>query len=89
MYWYKSVSTNVSYLAEITLKAHDRSGLIVEITNAIGESRIPLRAINARTSKDMSVLMQMTLEISNTDQLDRIIAKMSRIKDVFEISRNK
>ncbi|NLB78076.1 MAG: bifunctional (p)ppGpp synthetase/guanosine-3',5'-bis(diphosphate) 3'-pyrophosphohydrolase, partial [Clostridiaceae bacterium] len=89
VYWYKSVSTNVSYLAEITLKAHDRSGLIVEITNAIGESRIPLRAINARTSKDMSVLMQMTLEISNTDQLDRIIAKMSRIKDVFEISRNK
>lgn len=89
VYWYKSVSTNVSYLAEITLKARDRTGLIVEITNAIGESRIPLRAINARTAKDMSVLMQMTLEISNTDQLDRIIAKMSRIKDVYEISRNK
>ncbi|MGI6124648.1 MAG: RelA/SpoT family protein, partial [Acetivibrionales bacterium] len=89
VYWYKNVSTNVSYLAEITLKANDRSGLIVEITNAIGESRIPLRAINARTSKDMSVLMQMTLEINNTSQLDRIISKMSRIKDVFEISRNK
>lgn len=89
VYWYKSVSTNVSYLAEITLKARDRTGLIVEITNAIGESRIPLRAINARTAKDMSVQMQMTLEITNTDQLDRIIAKMSRIKDVYEISRNK
>ncbi len=89
VYWYKSVLPNVSYLAEITLKANDRPGLIVEITNAIGESRIPLRAINARTSKDMSVLMYMTLEINNTDQLDKIITKMSRIKDVFEISRNK
>ncbi len=89
VYWYQNVSHNVSYLAEITMKAHDRPGLFVEITNAIGESRIPLRAINARTLKDSSVLMHMTLEINNTDQLDRIISKMSRIKDVFEISRNK
>jgi len=89
VYWYKHVSHNVSYLAEITLKARDRTGLIVDVTNAIGESRIPLRAINARTAKDMSVLMQMTLEINDTEQLDRIINKMSRIKDVIEISRNK
>lgn len=89
VYWYNNVLPNVSYLADITLKAHDRAGLLVEITNAIGESRIPLRAINARTSKEMYVLMHMTLEINNTEQLDKIIAKMSKIKDVFEISRNK
>lgn len=87
--WYKKISKNVSYLADITLKANDRPGLIVEITNAIGESRIPLRAINARTAKDMSSLMHMTLEISDIDQLDRIITKMKRIKGVLEISRNK
>lgn len=89
VYWYNSVTHNVAYMAEITLKAHDRSGLLVEITNAIGEARIPLRAINARTTKDGSVIMHMTLEINNSEQLDRIIAKISRIRDVFEISRNK
>ena len=88
VYWYKNVSPNVSYLAEITMKANDRQGLIVEITSAIGESRIPLRAINARPTKDMTVTMHMTLEISNTEQLDKIIAKLSKIKDVLEISRN-
>lgn len=86
--WYKNASSNVSYLAEITMKANDRQGLIVEITSAIGESRIPLRAINARPTKDMTVSMHMTLEINNTEQLDRIIAKLSKIKDVLEISRN-
>ena len=89
VYWYKSVSPNVSYFTEITLKAHDRPGLLVEITNAIGESRIPLRALNARTTKDLFVIMRVTLEINNAEQLDRIIAKISRIRDVFEISRNK
>lgn len=88
VYWYSSVSPNVSYLAEITLKAHDRPGLLVDITNGIGESRIPLRALNARTVKDLSVVIQMTLEINSAEQLDRIIAKISKIKDVFEISRN-
>lgn len=88
VYWYSSVSPNVSYLAEITLKAHDRPGLLVDITNGIGESRIPLRALNARTVKDFSVVIQMTLEINSAEQLDRIIAKISKIKDVFEISRN-
>jgi len=89
VYWYKNVPQNVSYLAEITIKAHDRTGLLVEITNAIGEARIPLRAINARSNKDLTVLMHLTLEISNTEQLDRIIAKLNRIRDVYEISRNK
>jgi GTP pyrophosphokinase len=89
VHWYKHVSENVSYLADITLKAHDRPGLIVEITNVVGESRIPLRAINARTTKDLSVLMNITLEINNTEQLDRIISKMSHIKGIFEISRNR
>ena len=89
VYWYKSATPNVSYLAEITLKAHDRPGLLVDITNGIGESRIPLRALNARTNKDFYVVMHMTLEINNAEQLDRIIAKISKIKDVFEIPRNK
>ncbi|NMA65755.1 MAG: bifunctional (p)ppGpp synthetase/guanosine-3',5'-bis(diphosphate) 3'-pyrophosphohydrolase, partial [Clostridiaceae bacterium] len=89
VYWYKNVSPNISYLAEITMKALDRQGLIIEITSAIGESRIPLRAINARPTKDLNVSMHMTLEINNTEQLDRIISKLSKIKGVIEISRNK
>jgi (p)ppGpp synthetase, RelA/SpoT family len=88
VFWYNAVSPNVSYLAEITLKAHDRPGLLVDITNGIGESRIPLRALNARTGKDFMAIIQMTLEINSAEQLDRIIAKISKIKDVYEISRN-
>jgi len=87
--WYKHTSHTVAYLAEITIKSHDRSGLLIEITNVIGESRIPLRAINARTSKDLIVTMHLTLEITHTDQLERIINRISSIRDVFEISRNK
>jgi guanosine-3',5'-bis(diphosphate) 3'-pyrophosphohydrolase len=87
--WYKHSSPAVSYMAEITVKAHDRPGLLLELTNVIGETRIPLRGINARTLKDLSVLMHLTLEITNTEQLDRIINRISCIRDVYEISRNR
>lgn len=87
--WYKSQNSVVAYLTEVTIKAHDRPGLIIEITNVIGETRIPLRAINARTLKDLTAVMHLTLEITNADQLDRVINRISQIRDVFEISRNR
>lgn len=87
--WYKHANNTVSYLTEVTIKAHDRSGLLIEITNVIGESRIQLRAINARTGKDLIAVMHLTLEITHAEQLDRIINRISSIRDVYEISRNR
>lgn len=85
--WYKEASA--SYKANITLKAHDRTALLMEITNTIGESKIPLKAINARTSKDQVAIMSLTLEISDKEQLDKIAKKLRKIEGVFEISRSK
>ena len=48
----------------------------MDITNGIGESRIPLRALNARTNKDFYVVMH-DFEINNAEQLDRIIIKIN------------
>ena len=78
----------VSYQAELIVKAHDRTHLLMEITNFIGDLGIPLKAINARTTKDNVAIMNLTVEITDTDQLDNIIKKIRRVPDVFEISRS-
>lgn len=85
--WYKQASA--SYKADITLMAHDRTALIMEITNVIGEAKIPLKAINGRTSKEQVVTMTLTMEISDTEQLDNIIKRLRKIDGVFDISRTK
>jgi len=41
----------VAYKADITIMAHDRTALLMEITNVIGEAKIPLKAINAEPPK--------------------------------------
>jgi guanosine-3',5'-bis(diphosphate) 3'-pyrophosphohydrolase len=85
--WY--TSNNVAYKADITVMAQDRTALLMEITNVIGEAKIPLKAMNARTTKDQIAIMNLTLEITNTEQLEKIVKKIRRVNGVFEVTRNR
>ncbi|MDD4295699.1 MAG: bifunctional (p)ppGpp synthetase/guanosine-3',5'-bis(diphosphate) 3'-pyrophosphohydrolase [Ruminiclostridium sp.] len=85
--WYKGKSA--SYQAELTIKAYDRPQLLLELTNVIGDLSVPLKAINARTSKDRVAIMNITVEITDTEQLEKIINRIRRVQGVFEINRNK
>jgi GTP pyrophosphokinase len=61
----------------------------MEITNVIGESKIPLKAINARTTKEQVAIMSLTLEITDTEQLEKIIKKVKKVEGVFDVTRSK
>jgi len=79
----------VSYKVDISILANDREALLLDITNAISEAKIPLKAINARTTKDNKAIMTMTLEITDTEQLNRILKRLRKIEGVVETTRNK
>jgi len=85
--WYSA--NNVAYKADITIIADDRTALLMEITNVIGESKIPLKAINARTTKERTAIMNLTLEITNTEQLEKIVKKIKKVEGVLEVTRNR
>jgi len=80
---------NVSYLADLNLLANDRTSLIMDISNTIGEDKIPLKGINARTTREQIAIIDISLEITNTQQLDKIIKKLKRIVGVFQVTRKK
>ncbi|MDF2523336.1 MAG: (p)ppGpp synthetase SpoT/RelA [Clostridiales bacterium] len=81
--------SNVSYKTDITVMANDRTALLMEITNVIGEAKIPLKAINARTTKEQVAIMNLTMEITDTEQLEKIVKRLKKVDGVFEVSRNK
>lgn len=85
--WYTAI--NVAYKADITVMANDRTALLMEITNAIGEAKIPLKAINARTTREQIAIINLTLEINDTEQLAKIVKKLKKVDSVFEVTRNK
>ncbi len=83
--WAQSV--NSIYHAELTIKAFDRSNLLLEIAGAIAELKLNTKAINARTTRDNYDLIDLTVEITERDQLDKLIKKLNRIENVVEVSR--
>ncbi|NJD02477.1 MAG: bifunctional (p)ppGpp synthetase/guanosine-3',5'-bis(diphosphate) 3'-pyrophosphohydrolase, partial [Ruminiclostridium sp.] len=85
--WYSS--SNVAYKADINIMANDRPSILMEVTNVIAEAKIHVKAINARTTKDQLVIINLTLEINDAEQLEKIIKKLKKVDSVFEVSRSK
>ena len=76
-----------SYSAEIQVKATDRPGLLAEIALRVNDADVGLLSLNARTNKDKSVMINMTLEIHDKEQLNDLMKKLRRIGNVFDVYR--
>jgi len=79
--------TNAAYLAEIRVTAHDRNGLLFDISRLLAEADIAVKGFNIRMTKDMTAIFNIVLEIRTKDQLVRVSQKLQGLKDVIEIER--
>jgi GTP pyrophosphokinase len=76
-----------AYNAEIQVKAIDRSGILAEVAARVTELNIGLLSLNARTSKERLVTINMILEINDIDQLKDLMRKLRKIKNVTDVYR--
>ncbi len=76
-----------SYNAEIQLKAIDRTGILGDVAARVTEAGIALLSLNARTNKEKMVTINMTLEISNIEQLKELMRKLRKIKNITDVYR--
>ncbi len=75
------------YETEIKIFAHDRSGLLADIAKALTEKNINILSMNTRTNKQGEATLQLTFEISNKEELERIVDKIRGIESVVDIER--
>lgn len=76
-----------TYNAEIQIKAIDRKGLFADIASKINEKNIGLLSMNARANKDKIVLVNATLEINSIDQLNDLMKRIRKVKNVLDVYR--
>lgn len=79
---------NSSYLARLKIICSDRDGLVLEIANLVSDTKVSLKSINARSTKDSIAIVEITVEVSNTDQLNTLTKKLKNLKDIIEVTRN-
>ena len=76
-----------SYSAEIQIAAQDRQRLLADITKVMSDMKIDVTAVNARTTRRKQVVINLTLEVNNIDQLDRVMRQLKKISDVTDVFR--
>lgn len=76
-----------SYIVDISIKAFDNSNLLLQIAKLIAESKLPMKAINARTTRDHYELIDLTIEITDRSELEKLAKKISGMENVVEVSR--
>ncbi len=75
------------YMAEITIYANNRNGLLADISKAMTEKDINIMSINCRINKQDIATLQMNFEITGREELNRIIDKIRGIESVIDIER--
>ena len=78
---------DASYLAEIRVIANDRTGLLLEISRHLADEDISVKGLNIRTTKDMTAIFNITMEIRTKDQLERVNKRLKGIKGIIDIER--
>jgi len=75
------------YITEINIFAHDRSGLLADITKTLTERNIDIISLNTRTNKQGIATMAISFEISSREELNQIVSKLRNIGSVIDIER--
>jgi GTP pyrophosphokinase len=76
-----------SYEATITIIGTDRRGMLSDISKACDNLDVNLSGVNARTGKDGSLNMTIQLEISSTQEMDRILRALKSIEGISNVYR--
>jgi GTP pyrophosphokinase len=77
----------ISFGAEIQIKALDERGLLYEVTKMISEANLYVSSLNARTNKDKTTFINITIEIKGIDQLNTLMKKIKALKEVIDVYR--
>ena len=85
-YWADSVKD--SYKAGLEIIALNRNELLQDVLAALADIRVPIYALNARQVENNCAVVSLTIGINNTEHLNRVVARLSKVKDVLKVTRS-
>lgn len=80
-------ATSASFKSSLNITATDRSNLLVEVMQSLSELKIPITNVNARSIKNGLALIELTMEVPDTERLDKAIKQINKVDGVISIVR--
>ena len=76
------------YKATLELFCMDRANLVSDVALALGDMRVPIYSLDARSAEQGRARMTVTIGINNTEHLNNVVARLRKVKDVMGVTRN-
>ena len=87
VYWYND--PKASYNVDIEVYANDRTGLLMDIIQAIGQTKAKLMAVNAKANKERIAITEVSVEVENVEELNQVLKALRKVDSVYEVKRRK
>ena len=82
-------ASSESFHVGIDIQAYDRSGILMEVMAVLSELKITITNINAKVQEDTkNVSINVTVDIRDISQLDFVMTKLRRIREVYTVQRS-
>ena len=87
VYWYEAEKTR--YSVDIEIYGNERSGLLADIIREIEGTKSKLLAVTSRANKEKISITEVTVEVENIDELNKILKQIRKVDSVYEVKRKK
>ncbi len=84
--WYKEEKQG-SYNVDIEVLSNDRTGLLGDIVKEITGQKINIMAVNTKTDKDRIATIDITVEVKDIEQLNKVLKAIRKVDSVYEVNR--
>jgi GTP pyrophosphokinase len=78
---------NMSYDTEISIVAEDRKGMFSDISRTCDDMDVNITGVQAKSAKDKIVTITLTVAISNTSQIEKVLRQLKSIPGVSDVYR--
>jgi len=86
--WYEDKAPTV-YNVDIEVLANDRTGLLSDVVKEVTNQKINIMGVNTRTNRDRIATIYITVEVQNTEQLNKVVKQIRKVDSVYEVTRKK
>ena len=87
VYWAEAEKTK--YSVDIEIYGNERSGLLADIIREIENTKSKLLAVTSRANKEKIAITEVTVEVENIEELNKIQKQLRKIDSVYEVKRRK
>lgn len=82
-----SSQNSETYPVKIRIRSHDRVGLLADVVSNISKNEANILTAKTETLENKMVHSTFTIDVENTDHLNRILMSIKKVKHVLEVKR--